>query len=190
MHTYVSTYYWLGGQLPELQGSGHMSVVPYRAYRTKDGFITIAVFVEKFWQLLCNVIGRPELGSDERYDSTAKRLERRREVDSLLEETFPEKTSDEWMELLNGEGVPAAPVLPIDKVFEHPQVLEREMVVEVEHPKGGKIKMIGNPVKQPGVEEQPLEPTPSLGQHTEEVLRDMLDYTDEKIAELREKKII
>ncbi len=190
MHTYVSTYYWLGGQLPELQGSGHMSVVPYRAYRTKDGFLTIAVFVEKFWQLLCNVIGQPELGDDERYNSTAKRLERRSEVDSLLEEKFPEKTNDEWMELLNKEGVPAAPVLALDKVFEHPQVRQREMVVEVEHPKGGKIKMIGNPVRQPGVEDQPLAPTPTLGQHTEEVLKNILSFTDEKISELREKNII
>jgi crotonobetainyl-CoA:carnitine CoA-transferase CaiB-like acyl-CoA transferase len=190
MHTYVSEYYWLGGQLPQLVGSGHMSVVPYRAYRTKDGFLTIAVFVEKFWQLLCNVIERPELGSDERYNSTAKRLERREEVDSLLEKLFPEKTNDEWMDLLNKEGVPAAPVLPLDKVFEHPQVIEREMVVEVEHPKGGTIKMIGNPVKQPGVEEQPLEPTPTLGQHTEEVLKSILGFTDEKLGELRDKKII
>jgi CoA:oxalate CoA-transferase len=190
MHTYAAEYYWLGDQLPQLVGSGHMSVVPYRAYRTKDGFITIAVFVEKFWQLLCNVIGRPELGSDERYDSTAKRLERRAEVDALLEEKFPQKTNDEWMELLNKEGVPAAPVLALDRVFEHPQVLEREMLVEVEHPKGGKIKMIGNPVKQPGVAGQPLAPTPTLGQHTDEVLRSLLCFTDDKISELRNKKII
>jgi crotonobetainyl-CoA:carnitine CoA-transferase CaiB-like acyl-CoA transferase len=191
MHTYVSQYHWLGGELPEPAGSGHMSVVPYRAYRTADGFITIAVFVEKFWQLLCNVIGRPELGSDERYDSTAKRLERRGEVDALLEGAFAAKTSDEWIALLDAEGVPAAPVLAIDETLEHPQIREREMVVEMDLPRDeGRMKMIGNPVVQPGVEEQPLAPTPTLGQHTDEVLRGVLGYDGERIAKLRNEKIL
>ena len=190
LHTYVSEYYWLGGQLPQLIGSGHMSVVPYRAYRTRDGFLTVAIFVEKFWAGLCNVIGRPELGRDERYDSTAKRLERRAEVDAVLEEVFPLKTTEEWMKLLEAEGVPAAPVLTIDKVFEHPQVLERGMVVEVEHPAGGVIKMIGNPVRQPEVDEQPLAPTPRLGQHTDEVLRRLLNYDEERLSRLRSEGVI
>ena len=190
MHTYVSEYFWIGGQLPQPIGSGHMSVVPYRAYRTKDGFITIAVFAEKFWQLLCNVIEQPELGTDERYISTAERLERREEVDALLEKKFIEKTNDEWMELLNKEGVPAAPVLTIDQVFKHPQVLDRRMVVDVEHAKGGILKMIGNPVNQPEVDEQPLSPAPTLGQHTEETLKGILGYSDEEIEELRTRKII
>jgi len=190
LHTYVSEYYWLGGQLPQLIGSGHMSVVPYRAYRTRDGFLTVAIFVEKFWAGLCNVIGRPELGRDERYDSTAKRLERRAEVDAVLEEVFPLKTTEDWMKLLEAEGVPAAPVLTIDRVFEHPQVLERGMVVEVEHPAGGVIKMIGNPVRQPEVDEQPLAPTPRLGQHTDEVLRRLLNYDEERLSRLRSEGVI
>ena len=190
MHTYVSEYYWIGGQLPEPAGSGHMSVVPYRAYRTKDGFVTIAVFVEKFWQLLCNVIGQPELGSDDRYSSTAKRLERRSEVDELLEREFATKTTDEWMSLLNAEGVPAAPVLSVDQVFEHPQVLDRNMVVDVPHPVSGTIKMIGNPVNQPEVDGQPLAPAPLLGQHTEEVLRELAGCSIDEIKALAEKKVI
>jgi len=167
-----------------------MSVVPYRAYRTRDGFLTVAIFVEKFWAGLCNVIGRPELGRDERYDSTAKRLERRAEVDAVLEEVFPLKTTEDWMKLLEAEGVPAAPVLTIDRVFEHPQVLERGMVVEVEHPAGGVIKMIGNPVRQPEVDEQPLAPTPRLGQHTDEVLRRLLNYDEERLSRLRSEGVI
>lgn len=191
MHTYVSQYHWIGGELPAPVGSGHMSVVPYRAYRTADGFITIAVFVEKFWQLLCNVIGRPELGADVRYDSTAKRLERRAEVDALLEEAFAVESTAHWMELLEREGVPAAPVLGIDEVLEHPQIVARAMVAEMDLPGGeGRMKMIGNPVKQPGVDEQPLAPTPRLGQHTDEVLREILGYDDDRIANLRELKVL
>jgi formyl-CoA transferase/CoA:oxalate CoA-transferase len=191
MHTYVSQYHWVGGELPAPAGSGHMSVVPYRAYRTADGYLTIAVFVEKFWQLLCNVIGRPELGADERYDSTAKRLEHRAEVDQLLEQAFAGETTAHWMELLEREGVPAAPVLGIDEVLEHPQIIARMMVEEMDLPGGdGKMKMIGNPVKQPGVDEQPLAPTPTLGQHTEQVLSSVLGYDDEQVAELRKNKVV
>ncbi len=190
MHTYVSEYFWIGNQLPKPAGSGHMSVVPYRAYRTSDGFITIAIFVEKFWQLLCNVIGQPELGQDDRYNSTAKRLEKRDEVDALLEEIFPTKTSDQWMVLLNKEGVPAAPVLRIDQVFEHEQVLDRQMVVDVPHPVSGTLKMIGNPVNQPDVDEQPMEASPLLGQHTEEILKGILGITDDRLRHLRERAVI
>ena len=190
MHTYVAEYFWLGKQLPQLIGSGHMSVVPYRAYRTKDGFLVIAVFVEKFWQKLCDALGVPELGDDERYDTAAKRLKRRNEVDSILEEHFLHKTTEEWIGILNGAGVPAAPVLTLDKVFEHPQVLERRMVVEVEHPKVGKFKMLGNPVKEKGAYEERLEPPPLLGEHTEEVLKGILNLSDEEIGSLREDGVL
>lgn len=183
MLTYVAEYYFIGGEISKPIGSGHMSVVPYRAYKTKDGHIVIAVFVEKFWQKLCNVIGEEELGNDERYDSTAKRLEQRKSVDDMLEEKFLTKTSDEWMKILNEEGVPAAPVNTIDKVFEDPQVLARNMLIEVDHPRCGRIKLIGNPVKIDGVDEKFL-PPPLLGQHTKEVLSKLLGYSEDMIEEL------
>ena len=88
MLTYVAQYYFIGNQISEPIGSGHMSVVPYRAYEVKDGYIVIAVFVEKFWQILCNVIGEPQLGADERYNSTAQRLKNREQVDKLCEEAI------------------------------------------------------------------------------------------------------
>jgi len=173
MLTYVAEYYFIGNQISEPIGSGHMSVVPYRAYETKNGYIVIAVFVEKFWQILCNVIGEPQLGADERYNSTAKRLENREQVDKLLEEKFITKTKEEWVKLLHEAGVPAAPVNRIDEVFSDPQVLARDMLVELEHKKCGKFKMIGNPVKVEGVEDK-FKPPPLLGEHTEDVLNEVL----------------
>jgi crotonobetainyl-CoA:carnitine CoA-transferase CaiB-like acyl-CoA transferase len=156
-----------------------MSVVPYRAYEVKDGYIVIAVFVEKFWQILCNVVGEPELGADERYNSTAMRLKNRDEVDKMLEEKFRTKTKEEWIKLLHEAGVPAAPVNRIDEVFMDPQVLARDMLVELEHPKCGKYKMIGNPVKVEGVSDE-FYPSPLLGEHTDEVLDELLKSDKEQ----------
>ncbi|MFH1421957.1 MAG: CoA transferase [Planctomycetota bacterium] len=190
MHTYVAQYYFTTGENPQLIGSGHQSVVPYRAYRTKDGFLTIAVFVEKFWALLCNVINEPQLADDPKFNSTAARLKNRTEVDKLLEEKFLTKTTEEWTLLLGKEGVPAAPVNTLDQVFKDPQVVARKMVVEVEHPKCGKLKMLGNPVKQPGVQEQKLSAAPLLGQHTEQLLQELLGLSKDEIEELKKEKII
>jgi formyl-CoA transferase/CoA:oxalate CoA-transferase len=173
MLTYVAEYYFIGNQISKPIGSGHMSVVPYRAYETKNGYIVIAVFVEKFWQILCDVIGEPQLGEDERFNSTAMRLKNREQVDQLVEEKFKQKTKEEWVKLLHEAGVPAAPVNRIDEVFSDPQVLARDMLVEVEHPKCGKYKMIGNPVKVEGVKDE-FRPPPLLGEHTDEVLEKIL----------------
>jgi formyl-CoA transferase/CoA:oxalate CoA-transferase len=184
LHTYVSQYWWVGGQLPGPAGSGHMSVVPYGAYRTADGWLTVAVFVEKFWQGLCNAVGRPELGADGRYDSSSKRLQRRAEVDDLLAEVFLAGTTAAWMERLSREGVPAAPVLRVDEVLAHEQLLARGMVVEVPHPRGGSLRMLGNPVRQPGVGER-FEAAPLLGQHTEEILGGLLGLERAELERLR-----
>ncbi|MFH2010859.1 MAG: CoA transferase [bacterium] len=190
LHTYVSQYYWIGGELPTAAGSGHMSVVPYRAFRTADGHLTIAVFVDKFWQLLCDVIGRPALGGDPRFATAAARLERRAEVDALLAETLVTRTNDEWMTLLEEAGVPAAPVLGLAEALEHPQLLARDMVVDVEQPTGGPLKMIGNPVRQPEVAEVPLGAAPRLGQHTREVLSTLLGLSDGELDALKRQSAI
>jgi len=192
LHTYVSQYYWVGDQIPTPAGSGHMSVVPYRAYRTADGYLTIAVFVDKFWKLLCDVLGTSNLGSDERYATTAARLERRAEVDELIEQRLATKTNAAWMALLQDAGVPAAPVLGVDEVLAHPQLVSRDMIVRVDHPSGEPpaLRMLGNPVRQPGVHHQPYTPAPRLGQHTDQLLGSMLGLTASKLADLRGKNII
>jgi crotonobetainyl-CoA:carnitine CoA-transferase CaiB-like acyl-CoA transferase len=192
LHTYVSQYYWVGGEQPGPAGSGHMSVVPYRAYRTADGHLTIAVFVDKFWRLLCNVLGEPDLGSDARYATTSARLERRAEVDGLLEERLAKRTNAAWMALLEDAGVPAAPVLGVDEVLAHPQLVARDMIVQVDHPSGEPpaLPMVGNPVRQPDVEHQPYAPAPRLGEHTDEILGSLLGLTASELAALRAEKVI
>jgi len=190
MHTYVHQYYRIGGEIQGPAGSGHMSVVPYRAYRASDGFLVVAVFVDEFWARLCRAIGRPELAADPRYASAAARLERREEVDALLEGVFAGGTAATWADLLAAEGVPAAQVLRVDEALAHPQIEERGMLKSVEHPACGEIEVLGNPVRQPGVEGRPMAPPPLLGQHTGEVLGGLLGIGAERLRELEEQGIV
>jgi len=146
--------------------------------------------MEHFWQALCKVMGIEQVAYDERYNSRGKRLENRDEVDRILEERFSTRTTDEWMELFVQYDIPAGPINTLDKAFSDQHVLSRGMVVEVDHPMTGKLKDVGNPVKLSGSGAAVYNPPPLLGQHSEEILRELLDYSPEKIAMLRDAKVI
>lgn len=170
LHTYVAQYYFVSEKIPKPIGSAHQSVVPYQAFKTKDMYIVIAVYTDKFWDKLCRVLSAEELINDPRFSDNEKRRENRESLIPLLREIFMKKTGKEWLELLNKEGVPCAPVNTLDKVFTDQQVIARNMVIEIEHPVCGKLKMLGNPVKVKGMEEF-FVPSPKLGQHNDEVKR-------------------
>ena len=188
LHTYVAQYYAVDGVIPEPIGSGHQSVVPYQAFKTKDIHIVIAVFTEKFWARFCKVLGREELATDPRFENNHKRAENRNELIPILEEIFLTKTGDEWIRALNEEGVPCAPISTMDKVFADEQVRARDMVVEVSY-ESGNLKMLGNPVKVEGAEQR-YEQSESLGKSTDEVLKSILGYSDEDLKKLRSEGVV
>lgn len=188
--TYVGQYYLLDGKVPGPMGSAHVSVVPYQAFPTRDIYIVVAVFVEKFWQALCRVLEAEELIDDPRFADNDRRRDHREELISILEDIFRTRPGDEWLWLLSKAGVPCGPINTLDRVFAEPQVAARNMVVEIDHSKVGRFRSIGNPVKTPPMPEGPFEPPPIHGQHTEEVLRAVLGYSGERIEELREKGVI
>jgi crotonobetainyl-CoA:carnitine CoA-transferase CaiB-like acyl-CoA transferase len=187
--TYVAQYYWADGRVPGRVGSGHASVVPYQAFATRDGHVVVAVFAEKFWRGFCQAIERPELATDPRFDSNPKRVERREELVPMLESLFPARTSAEWLDRMQRQGVPAAPINTVDRVVNDPQVRLREMVVDLEHPTLGTLKTVGAPVRLEGPPFRPA-PPPTLGQHTEPVLREHLAYPPERIEALRRQRVI
>jgi CoA:oxalate CoA-transferase len=187
--TYVAQYYWADGRVPGRVGSGHASVVPYQAFATRDGHVVVAVFAEKFWRGFCQAIGRPELATDERFDSNPKRVERRGELVPMLEALFSTRTVAEWLERMQRQGVPAAPINTVDRVVNDPQVRLREMVVDLEHPTLGTLKTLGTPIRLPGASFHAA-PPPALGQHTEPVLRELLGYPPERIETLRRQRVI
>lgn len=189
MHTYVAQYLFAGSPVPGPIGSGHQSVVPYRAFKTSDGWLVVAVFAEKFWNKFCRALGVEALEKDPRFATNADRCRNRDELNPILERIFATRTAGEWLRILAEADVPAAPIQTLDRVLSDPQILHRRMVTEVEIPGYGRIRTLGNPVKVQGEEER-LGPPPGLGEHTEEILGGLLGYSREKIEALRAKKVI
>ncbi len=188
--TYVGQYYLIDGQVPGPIGSGHQSVVPYQAFATQDIYIVVAVFVEKFWEALCRVLGIEELIDDPRFCDNDHRRDNREELIPILEKILRTRPGEEWLRLLAEAQVPCGPINTLDRLFADPQVAARNMVVEMDHPTAGPLRSIGNPIKTPPMPQGLFEPPPRHGQHTEQVLRETLGYSEERIAQLKEKKVI
>ena len=183
--SYMAQYFLTDGRVPGPMGSSHASVVPYQALVTRDGHLIVAVFSEKFWGGFCRAAGRPEWERDPRFATNHDRVAHREEIGSMLTARFAEDTTDAWLARLHAEGVPAAPIQSIDRVLADPQVKHREMVVQMDHPRHGQLPTLGTPVKVDGALGLEVTPPSRLGQHTDELLRDLLGYSAERIATLR-----
>jgi len=187
---YFAQLAFITGEDPPTMGSSHPNIVPYGSFPASDGSIIIAVLSESFWGKLCEALGRPELASDPRYATPTLRRERRDEVDEIISGITRTRTVAEWEQRLKAADVPHAPVLGVTAALAHPHVLAREMVVTAEHATVGPIKVLGRPIKFPGAKQPPVTAPPTLGQHTETVLREQLGYSDKEIAALREGGVI
>src|SRR4051812_25774457 len=147
MGLYEAAAFFATGLTPAKLGQGHRGGVPYQVFKTADGWLTIGASVQHMWQTFCGLIGKPELLKDPRFENNALRVENRRELIPLLEPVMATKPTAHWMKLLEEAGIPAGPVQTYDQVYRDPQVLHREMVVEVEHPKAGTLRVLGVPFK-------------------------------------------
>ena len=174
--TYMAQYYWADGRVPGPQGSGHASVVPYQALASRDGHLIVAVFAEKFWRGFCVASGHPEWEHDPRFATNRDRVANRPALMALVGDVMKTRTTDEWLSRMQAEGVPAAPILGVDRVLEDPQVKHRQMVVEMKHPRHGATPTLGTPIKCDGDMGLDVTPPPRLGEHTDALLRGLLDY--------------
>jgi formyl-CoA transferase len=186
----VGSNYLIAGTAAKRWGNAHPSIVPYQSFKTADGYLVIGVASEGIWQRFCQAVGHPELFADPRFAKNSNRVENRASLIGILRQTFAARDTDDWLKLLNEAEVPCAPVQTVDQVFSAPQVLHREMLVEVDHPKAGTVRMAGIPVKLSGTPASIRLPPPLLGQHTEEVLSSWLGVNDGEIQELKRKKIV
>jgi crotonobetainyl-CoA:carnitine CoA-transferase CaiB-like acyl-CoA transferase len=187
--TYMAQYYFISGEVPQRWGAQHENVVPYNAFATADGSLVITAFTEKFWRKLCQALELPELADDPRFNSNEARRQNRETLNSLLAEHFRTRSTTEWLARLQAAGVPAGPIQRVDQVLNDPHILARQMRITVEHPTIGPLPMVGNPIKAADTA-QTFSPPPLLGQHTEQVLTELLGYSAEQIAAWREAGVI
>jgi crotonobetainyl-CoA:carnitine CoA-transferase CaiB-like acyl-CoA transferase len=179
--TYQAGYYFATGENPRRLGSAHPSLVPYQAFRTRDGYINVAVGSESIWARFVQVIGAPELAEDARFRSNSERVRHREALRPLLEPVFEQKSTAEWSAALEAAGVPAGPIYLLSDLFGDPQVRHRNLVVEMNHPKAGRIKQTGIPIKLSDTPGGFVSPPPLLGEHTDGILTE-LGYTAPEIS--------
>ncbi|CAM3594541.1 CaiB/BaiF CoA-transferase family protein [Erysipelothrix urinaevulpis] len=182
--------YMATGESPKPLGNRHASIIPFESFETKDGSIMIAAGNDTLWGFLCNALGVPELIEDPRFHTNPLRGENYDEMRPLLAKPFLNKTTEEWIDILNDVGVPNGPINKIEDVVNDPQVIAREMIVEVDHPTAGKISIPGVPIKMSETQGEVRMAAPVLGQNTEEVLKEILNYSDEEIVKLKEEGAI
>jgi formyl-CoA transferase len=182
--------YLIGGQIPGRYGNAHPSIVPYQSFKTADDYLVVGVASEAIWKRFCGAIGKTELADDPRFEKNPQRVEHRSDLLKILGEVFLSSDSKTWLQRLQRAEIPCAPVQTIDQVFNDPQVIQRDMLVEVDHPGVGKVKMAGIPVKFSATPASLRLPPPRLGEHTDEVLTAWLAMRKEEIAALREKGIL
>jgi len=187
--TYMATMQTLSGVNPEPIGNAHFVHVPYNSFTTKNGFVVIAVITDAFWQGLLNIVDVDNLRKEE-FQSSTGRLQNQKFIESELNKKLSTETSEHWINALNSAKVPCAPINSFSQALSDEQVIHRNMVVEVEHPDGGKVKMPGNPIKLSYTDEDSFSPPPHLGQHTKETLIEWCNYSESEINELIKKKVI
>ncbi|TVY85104.1 Succinate--hydroxymethylglutarate CoA-transferase, partial [Lachnellula suecica] len=166
-------------------GTAHPSIVPYKSYKTKDGDILFGGGNDRLFGLIVDGLGRPELKTDPKFQVNAQRVANRAELDGLIETITQTKTTKEWLDIYEGSGLPYAAVNDVQGTLNHEHVLARDMVKEMDHEFCGPIKMVNTPVKysesKPSIRTAP----PMLGQHTDEVLKDILGMSESDIESLK-----
>jgi crotonobetainyl-CoA:carnitine CoA-transferase CaiB-like acyl-CoA transferase len=188
--SYIGTLYLTAGELPLPQGSAHEFTVPWQAFRAQDGYVVIATRQDNFWRKLCAVLGAPAMAEDPRFATNPQRLEHRADLVATIEAILRTRTVADWLARLRAAEVPAAPVNDLAGAFGEPPVAEREMIVEYDHPEVGRVRLPGNPIKLDGAGPAISRPAPRLGEHTDEVLRELLDVPLDRIVELRKEGVV
>ena len=177
--------YLADGEIPRPMGTAYKALLPYQTFRTKTRDLAVAVGSEKLWKVFCPAIGCPELAADPRYRTNADRAKHRDSLLPKLQEVFLTRAYEEWEAVLLAQGIPVGAINDIKQVVEHPQVVARQSLVEMDHPRAGKVRMVGPPVRLSETPGRVRTPAPMLGEHTDEVLGRLLGLGADEIAALR-----
>jgi len=185
-----ATNYLISGKAPQRLGNTHPNIVPYQAFATSDSHIILAVGNDDQFRRFCVAAGAPLLAEDERYRTNADRVGNRDTLIPLLCDMFKTRTKSWWITELEKAGVPCGPINTLDEVFNDPQIQARAMRILVEHPIAGPIPLVGTPMNFSVTPVGTLQPPPLLGEHTAEVLEQLLGMDEESIMKLRSRGIL
>lgn len=189
---YEAENFLVSGKRPTRVGNAHPNIVPYDACPASDGHVIVAAGNDRQFQTFCEFAEAPELADNPDFESNDKRIRNRDQLMPRIKEITAKKPMQYWIDGLIEAGVPCCPVNTVDRVFEDPQVKARNMRIELDHPaeENLKVALVASPIKMSATPPSHRRPPPMLGQHTEEVLRELLELADGEIAELRSAEVI
>ena len=183
--------YLSSGETPGLLGNAHPNIVPYQVFPTSDGNIIVAVGNDAQFKRFAAFIGAPELAEKKEFATNEHRVRNRERLTIILNEIMAEKTSQHWLEGLESIKVSCGPINQIDQVFENEQVLARDMKIQMDHPLSAEpVDLIGNPIKMSVTPPTYRRPPPTMGEHTDDILSDLLGLSDNDLAGLKERGVI
>ncbi len=183
--------YTISGEIPGPLGGAHPSIVPFQGFKTlDDSWIIAAIGTDGLWAKFCTVIGREDLTDDPRYKTNPLRNENKQDLIPILDGEMAKKTTKEWEDIFENAGLPYSPINNMKDICEDPHIAYRKMLVEIDQPGIGKMKIANSAIRLSETPGEVYAPAPLLGQHSEEVLKEILGYSQEQIDSLKEEKII
>ena len=186
----VASNYLVGGAEPRRLGNAHPNITPYEAFRARDRWFALAAANDRQWATLCDAIERPDLKDDPRFATNGARVTNRAALSEVLGAAFIARDAGEWLATFQEAGLPCGPINTVPDVFDHPQAQARDLALETWHPTADQVRLTGFPYKLSGTPAEVRRPPPLLGQHTEEVLTDLLGYSAEDVAAFRKREVL
>lgn len=186
----VGSNYLISGEKPLRFGNAHPNIVPYQTFKARDGYFALGIGNDNQWRQFCHKAGMPAWADDPLFATNANRVKNRNELIPLLVELFAQHEITHWLAVLEAIGVPCGPINTIDQVMADPQVQARQMVVDVHHPSAGTVRMVASPLKIPTAPAVMRLPPPILGEHTEQILHELLGLEHSAVQDLRASQVI
>ncbi len=182
--------YLTSTQIPQRHGNAHPNIVPYQAFAAADGYVVVAVGNDAQYEKLCEAMDRLDLFLDKRFRTNADRVRHRDVLVPVLTDEFARRPVQWWVNKLEAAGVPCGPINDIAQAMAHPQAQARGMRMDLPHPRAGYVPLVGNPIKMSETPVTYKDPPPTMGQHTDEVLKGLVGLDDAALYLLRQRKII
>ena len=188
--SYAATNYFVSGSITNRLGNAHPNIVPYQSFKARDMHFVLAVGNDKQWEIFCKSINKPEWIDDEKYSTNALRVSNRKQLIDQLSKLFATQNAGYWLEIFDKVGLPSGPINELDKVFENEQIKSREMQIELPHSIDNKVTLLNSPIKIPTSPTKTHKAPPTLGEHTEEILKEKIGLDQDTVARLRNEGIL